>query len=369
MKKNRFENGGLYDLLPSVVRHRDALAGGTLKTQLAAFGVEADKLESRIADSYAGFFIETCSSEELAHIADLVGYQPIFFGRPSQDEDGNSRNLVLRRDVAKTIWARRRKGTAEVLGVIVRLIAGWHTVVFENSRAVVSNPSIRYATEPRAQGTPDIRKLVGRDKVDQGPGLVARIATVRRADAERGRGRWHPLDVVVEAWSQRASLKVAPLREIAGKPYLTATGTTAGGALHAPASPSAAEATSTLLSARAIRRSDFAGPGGSDNKKALYGQSKAVCLYQLASEERSPMPIADDLVAFGPLPRKASRNRWIIDPEHGRVLPPDGNSDAVFLKYYSADPDTKDENLETVMNARLAEHVPIEARTGIVHRS
>ncbi|NKK29627.1 hypothetical protein [Rhizobium leguminosarum] len=384
MIKGGFEHGGLYDLLPSVVRHRDSLIREPLKNKLMEFGGRADRLESDITASYANFFVETCGRQELAHIADLIGYRPIF-AQPSEEGDSKSAESAadwtyvhdpskpaLRRDVAKTIWARRRKGTAEVLGAIVRLITGWHAVVFENNREVVSTPSIRFASAPRSQGTPDFRRLVGRNRIDQGPGLIARVATVRRIDTSGPQGRWHPLDVVVEAWSLRASLQHDTLlRNSEAGHYLTLADDQQ---LYAPAD-ACNDATEKLQSARAIRMSDFGGPRGGDYKAEIYGEDRAVCLYQPNTLERgSPdtrtrVAIAVSDVTFGPVTGLSpSKDGWLIDPERGRVQRPIGNSGSVYLRHYVAHGEEIGQNLEDVMTVRLAEHVPMEARAGVVCR-
>ncbi|MER8400442.1 hypothetical protein [Mesorhizobium sp. M1348] len=359
------------------------MIGEPLKNKLMEFGALADRLESEIRDSYANFFVETCGQQELAHIADLIGYRPIF-GQPSEGTDSksgqsgadsvyvyNPSKPALRRDVAKTIWARRRKGTAEVLGAIVRLITGWHTVVFENNRAVVSTPSIRFAGAPRSQGAPDFRKLVGRDQIDQGPGLVARLATVRRIDTSGPRGRWHPLDVVVEAWSLRASLQKDTLLQNSKKGRYLTLGDDQQ--LYAPAD-ACADATEGLQSARAIRMSDFGGPRGGDYKTEIYGEDRAVCLFQPISprrgsaDTRTRVAVDGGLVTFGRVPGRPSESRWIVDPERGRVQPPARNSGPVFLRHYVAYDEDIGEKLKNVMTVRLAEHVPMEARTGVICR-
>ncbi|QIO61612.1 hypothetical protein [Rhizobium leguminosarum] len=384
MIKGGFQDGRLYDLLPSVVRHRDSLIGEPLKNKLMEFGVLADRLESEIIASYANLFVETCGRQELAHIADLIGYRPIF-AQPSDEDDSKSDELAanwgyahdpskpaLRRDVGKTIWARRRKGTAPVLGAIVRLLTEWHTVVFENGREVVSTPSIRFASARRSQGTPDFRRLVGRDRIDQGPGLIARVATVRRIDTSGPRGRWHPLDVVIEAWSLRASLhQDTLLRKSKAGHYLTLADDQQ---LYAPAD-CCADATEKLHSARALHMSDFGGPKGSDYKDEIYGEDRAVCLYQPHipargspdTRTRVAIPISD--VTFGPVTGRTPREgSWLIDPEHGRVQRPIGNFGPVYLRHYVAYGEDIGKKLEDVMTVRLAEHVPMEARAGVISR-
>ncbi|MBR1214655.1 hypothetical protein [Bradyrhizobium sp. JYMT SZCCT0180] len=391
MTKARFEKGALYGLLPAVVRHRDSqIDGKPLEKVLKQFGQQADLLEKKIEEANANFFVETCDPQALPYIADLIGYRPILPLQPKEDASQPKivpppdppPKLSLRRDVAKTIWARRRKGTPEVLGSIVSFITGWHTAVFENNREVVTTPSVRSDGAPRSQGTPDLRKLVGRNHRDQGPGLIPRVATLRRVDANGARGRWHPLDVVVEARSQRARLNENwRLHAIAGKSYLAVRENGHKQKLYAPANEFA-DATRILESARAVYLSDFV---GSDKacfeekkialKERLYGTDRAICLYQSApvgspaAVPGTPVAIDAALVTFGNVADTTIAGGWVIDPERGWIQPPHGNRDPVFLRCYVACNSSASAEIEGAVRTRLNEHVPMEARTGVVHRS
>jgi hypothetical protein len=207
------ENGGeLYRLLPAVIRQRDPAAGQPLRRVLADFGSLADEIEQAIEDGYDDFFVETCSLNRLAFIADLLDYRPVIENEPAKLDDGEfvengGRKKPIpftpcyRRGVAKTIWARKRKGTSNILGSVVRALTGLNTIVFENNRITAATQSIRYAGGLNTVCSPDFRAITGRDSVDRVPGLVPRIPTMRRVDTNGTRGRWHPLDVVVVAWS------------------------------------------------------------------------------------------------------------------------------------------------------------------------
>src|SRR5262249_28141315 len=151
------------DLLPAVIRQRDSAAGDTLRDPfLTALGKQIDAVQKEIAKASTNSFVETCDRNALPYIADLVGYRPIAALEPKDagktvdgKADGNrtataqmlepdQAQPTFRRDVAKTIWARRRKGTLGGLEGVARAIAGWHTVIFENGRCVVSTPALRY---------------------------------------------------------------------------------------------------------------------------------------------------------------------------------------------------------------------------------
>ena len=202
------ENGGeLYRLLPAVIRQRDLAAGQPLRKVLADFGSLADEIEQAIDDMYDDWFVETCRLDRLGYISDIVAYQPAVGNNASGDnKEGSTDNGIMvpyfRRDVAKTIWARKRKGTPYILGALVRSLTGWNTAVFENNRITAATQSIRFADAGNIACSPDFRAIARYGNVDRIPGLVPRIPTVRRADMKDARrGRWHPLDVVVVAWS------------------------------------------------------------------------------------------------------------------------------------------------------------------------
>ena len=140
------ENGGeLYRLFPAVIRQRDLAAGQPLRKVLFNFGSLADEIEQAIETMYDDLFVETCSLTRLAYISDIVRYRPDIGGQVRDavaHPQDSAVNLVVvpyfRRDVAKTIWARKRKGTSHILGAIVRSLTGWNTAVFENNRQAVA---------------------------------------------------------------------------------------------------------------------------------------------------------------------------------------------------------------------------------------
>lgn len=388
MNSNRFSEGnGLFELLPAVVRHRDSLTSGEpLKATLKTFGAAADRIQDKINASYANLFVETCGSDELACLADLIGYRPVS-GKQVEKQapaDGSEYDwenhpfIALRRDVGRAIWARRRKGTAHVLGDIVHSITGWQSVVFENSREVVTTPSIRFAGARNAPGTPDLRSLVGRERIDQGPGMVPRIATAGRADSGGGRSRWHPLDVVVEGWCKRARLRCNLASKIAGKGYLAVR--LDGSDLHlcAPADP-CADVSQIAESVRPVYLSDFWSAKDGSEKSRIYGVDRALAIFQSdktsAPANAAEIALPENLVeakriTFGRIKGTTIAGAgWIVDPEKGRILPPAKYTAPFAVRYYEQlDRDVGDQ-AEDILRVRLSEHVPMEARAGVVRRS
>jgi len=334
-------------------------------------------LQTQIAVANTNSFVETCALDMLPYIADVVGYRPISALAPKGTDQPPAGGLAptFRRDVGKTIWARRRKGTLAGLAGAVRAIAGWHAVIFENGRCIVSTPSLRYPGVLAAQGTPDMRKLLGPARIDQGPGLIPRVATVQRVAVARpdpdddklntGRGRWHPLDVVVEVWNREACRQLHRTGTYNDQRRLTFDPDGNEIRLYAPADGSA-EAGEILESARAVRLSDFAGRGRRTLMKAVYGPERSICLF---TEPKGKLEaVTRSTVRFGPTGGPPHQKQWIIDPERGLIKPPLGHEGTVVCCYfrhhrlYALD----DEHLiNRVVKTRVGEHVPMEARAGI----
>jgi hypothetical protein len=388
MSSNYFsENNGLFELLPDVIRHRDSLKSGEpLKTTLKEFGAAADRIQKKIESSYANFFVETCGPDELNYLADLIGYRPISGAQRASREDidvskTNSEDrpqITLRRDIGRAVWARRRKGTAHVLGDIVHSITGWRSVVFENSRETVATPSIRFAAARSVPGTPDLRRLVGRERVDQGPGLVPRTATIARADSGIGGARWHPLDVVVEGWVKRAELRRNLARKPLGEAYLTFRPDRRDLHLCAPADPRS-EMSRTAESVRPIYLSDFWGGEHDRERSRIYGADKALSIFQSTvtpgPANESEIAVDDNQVDAEQITfdritsRTVATTRWIVDPEQGRMLPPANCFEPVVVRYYESLERDVAADAEDVLRVRLGEHVPMEARAGVIQRS
>ena len=413
MSTGKYQNERLYELLPTVVRERDVAVGQQLRSFLAqALGQEIDRLQAQIAEANANAFVETCSRQTLPYIADLVGYRPISAlaptpaapliataDPPADAKTGHARP-TFRRDVAKTMWGRRRKGTVTGLEGVVRTVAGWHTVVFENGRCVVSTPAVRYPGVLASQGTPDVRKLLGPARIDQGPGLIPRVATVERVASDPNsvtvdprRGRWHPLDVMIEVWNRQAFLQVRRTGvHPSDRKLLTFDPTGQEIELYAPAD-ARAQASEILESARAVRVSDFVGDTCGTTKKAIYGPDRAICLFTKPEIKLEAVDESD--VLFDRTDGRPDAKLWIIDPERGFIKPPAGHRGKVACRYFrvpdergvpkptnghqkeavcrfSRPPDLYKDNDEeliiSVVKIRVGEHVPMEARAGVVRR-
>lgn len=110
----------LYDLLPYVYRQRDSDHGEALRALLRVIAEQVNLVEADIDQLYNNWFIETCEDWVVPYIGDLLGYTPVHeAGEPGDARTPRQRQLnkilIPRREVAKTIGYRRRKGALALL--------------------------------------------------------------------------------------------------------------------------------------------------------------------------------------------------------------------------------------------------------------
>jgi hypothetical protein len=123
----------LYSLLPQYLRTKDAdqaellqdllnnkTVQGPLKTLLDAAQQQSDLIYEDIQQLGDNFFVETCQPWVLPYLADLISLDLL-----SDDPSNN------RRDVARTIAYRRRKGTVPQLETMARDVTGFDCHVVE----------------------------------------------------------------------------------------------------------------------------------------------------------------------------------------------------------------------------------------------
>src|SRR5690242_1125484 len=120
----------LYKLLPVIYQIRDAERGYPLRALLNVIAEQVDLVEEDIRQLYENWFIETCQDWVVPYIGELIGYQPVHeAGEPGDVStvQGLARNKILipRRDVADTIFNRRRKGTLALLEELAADVTGW----------------------------------------------------------------------------------------------------------------------------------------------------------------------------------------------------------------------------------------------------
>jgi hypothetical protein len=170
----------LYGLLPSYVRERDAAEGHPLRALLRVIETQADRIEADIEQLANDAFVETAEPWAIPYIGDLVGTTPIFdesrvavydgFVERFPDLRGPSFKprigLSNRADVARTIYYRRRKGTAPLLEELARDSTGWSARAVEFFELLGWTQWVRNHLRPHAPGTPDLRSVEAADRLD-----------------------------------------------------------------------------------------------------------------------------------------------------------------------------------------------------------
>lgn len=178
----------MYELLPAVLRTRDAERGEPLRGLVEILAAQGGLLEENIAQLYENWFIETCEEWVVPYIGDLVGNRTL-----------NAVAHSRRADVAKTIYYRRRKATLPMLEELARDVTGWgaHCVEFFELLAWTQNLNHRrlaQTPDPTAHdpvaydrvGTVNLRNLDAVDRIGHPFESSAHTVDVRRIANDEG---------------------------------------------------------------------------------------------------------------------------------------------------------------------------------------
>jgi hypothetical protein len=147
----------LWQLLPAVYRTSDTDsfdAPGPLRELLDRIGTQVAVVRRSIDRLWADQSIETCDNWVVPYIGDLLGTNLV----ANLDPRGQ------RRDVAKTIYYRRRKGTVQVLEELAFDITGWTAHVVEGFRRLARtrhglDPAVGPAAFPQSSPA-DVARLL-----------------------------------------------------------------------------------------------------------------------------------------------------------------------------------------------------------------
>jgi hypothetical protein len=185
----------LYDLLPVIHRQRDAEMGYPLKALLRVVGRQVDVVESDITRLYENWFIETCEDWVVPYVGDLVGYRPVHeAGQPGDVTTlrQRQRNKILcpRREVAKTVYYRRRKGTLALLEELANDVAGWPARAVEFYRLLGINQAVNHHRLPQGR-TLNLCDGGALDLLDGPFDGSAHTVDVRRIASHRTPGRYN----------------------------------------------------------------------------------------------------------------------------------------------------------------------------------
>jgi hypothetical protein len=205
----------LYQLLPAVYRMRDAEQKYPLQALLRVIAEQVNVVEDDIGQLYENWFIETAEEWAVPYVADLLGYRPALDAGLPGDEatfEGRELNrfLIPRRDVANTIYNRRRKGTLALLEMLANDVAGWPSRAVEFFKLLGWNQNLNHLHLDRAR-TIDLRR--GEDiAFIAGPfDRLAHTVDVRRINSHRTVGRYNVPSVGLFVWRLKSySITHAP---------------------------------------------------------------------------------------------------------------------------------------------------------------
>lgn len=192
----------LYQLLPVVHRQRDEDLGWPLRDLLRVIAEQVNVVEDDILRLYDDWFIETCQDWAVPYIGELVGYEPVHdAGEPGGTAQDRPRNKILipRREVARTIQSRRRRGTLALLEDLTRDTAGWPSRAVEFYRLLGFAQAINCLHLGRGR-TLDLRWMNALDLLDGPFDDLAHTVDVRRVNSRRTAGRYNLPSVGVFVW-------------------------------------------------------------------------------------------------------------------------------------------------------------------------
>lgn len=344
----------LYDLLPVVYRSRDAEEGFPLRALLRVIAEQVDVVEEDIALLYENWFIETCQDWVVPYIGDLIGYQPIHeAGEPdlATTVAARTRNKILipRREVAKTVAARRRKGTLALLELLANDVAGWPARAVEFYRLLGWTQHLNHLRLAHGR-TVDLRDGNALDRLDGPFDELAHTVELRRVASHRERGRYNLPSVGVFVWRLKTySVTRTPAACLDQSPHCY-TFSVVGHNTPLYNRPQPENQPTHIAEEEnlpaPIRRRPFeeriSVAGKPDRRQAsarYYGSDKSLAIWAPGwPREDAPQPIPREVIIPTDLSRwhyRPPRNFVAVDPERGRIaFPPKQAPDQVVLVSY-----------------------------------
>ena len=205
----------LYNLLPVVHRLRDAEQGEPLRALLQVIAEQVNAVEDDITQLYDNWFIETCEDWVVPYLADLLGWDPVRdAGEPGDvaTERQRARNAILipRKEVARTIANRRRKGTLALLERLANEVAGWPARAIEFYRQLNTATAVNHLQAGRSLVL-DVGEGGALDHLNSAFDDLAHFADVRRIGSHHTAGYHNTANVGLFVWRLRAySVTFAP---------------------------------------------------------------------------------------------------------------------------------------------------------------
>src|SRR5262249_47728570 len=176
--------------------------GGALRDLLRVIAEQVNVVEADILQLYDDWFIETCQDWVVPYIGELVGFQPVHdAGEPGGTIQDRARNKILipRREVARTIQSRRRRGPLAPLEELAPDTAGWPARAVEFFRLLGFTQAINCLHLARGR-TVDLRWMNALDLIDGPFDELAHTIDVRSVNSHRTTGRYNLPSVGVFVW-------------------------------------------------------------------------------------------------------------------------------------------------------------------------
>jgi hypothetical protein len=333
-----FTRERLHELLPAFYRIRDAelarRAGfldptdqesGPVKALLRIIATQLEVLEEDLEQLYDDQFIETCAEWVVPYVGDLVGARGLF---EFPDARFSQRALV-----ANTVAARRRKGTAAALEEVARSATGWDTSITEFFQLLATTQYMKHV-RGQSLATPDLRKGDLLETIGTPFDGVARTFEARRIAS--GRGKYNLPNVGLYVWRLAAYPRTAvpPFRldshrfcfDLLGRDRRLVTNPDVeAGIAHLATRLNVPEPISRRLLAKDLRA----------DAQALYGRGRSITL--IVGGEAVPANevrvCALDDAGYG-LWAQQPGDKYILDPELGRLMTPASRPDPELLVTY-----------------------------------
>ncbi|MGW2250041.1 hypothetical protein ACWCXH_07565 [Kitasatospora sp. NPDC001660] len=335
----------LYDLLPAVVRTRDAEQGRPLRALLDVIQEQADVIEADIEQLADDWFIETCQAWAAPYLGELVGYRVLpgsaeALSAPTEAARRLLAAIAGRRDVAHTVANRRRKGTLALLEQLAADVAAWpaHAVEFRTLLGL-TQPVRLLGRDPRADRrrlargrTADLHAVDELDRLDGPFDRIARTVDVRRINSARTQGRYNIPEVGLFLWRLRPyPVTRAPAHcDDRARTHFTFSvlGNSAPLIVHPIAGPAPARLADESTVPAFIRRLAFA-----ERTAQFYGPGKSLCVH--VGDEPVPLHriVPADLTDWHHHP---TNDQVAIDPVLGRIAFPARHAptEGVWVDYH-----------------------------------
>lgn len=141
----------LYELLPAVLRTRDADEGQALRALATILGQQASAIEDDVETTWDNWFIETCEEWLVPYIGEALGVHAL--------RDIDAADFSMRAYVANALQRRQRKGTIAATEELARDVTGYPARAVEMFRLTATNINVNHTREhePASLGTVEVR--------------------------------------------------------------------------------------------------------------------------------------------------------------------------------------------------------------------